>query len=239
MAGRTTVFVSLASLRGLPARAEPRVLLIGPYDPKGGEYTFLAPPLGVWRLAGVLKSRGVDAHVFDPNCCSESAELALTGLLRAGRWDVIGVSTTGMTLPYDLSLAHLAKRLQPTACLVAGGMEATFVPDLVLNLGPFDLVVLGEGEEPLLAIVGRMRQGAGLDGITGTAWRDANGTLQRVSGPALTREALRDSIFQIPYEAMPYQRYWDRLERSQAIGELPVKAEREARLAETRSVRLI
>ena len=30
----------------------PRILLIGPYDPHCGEYTFLAPPLGVWRLAG-------------------------------------------------------------------------------------------------------------------------------------------------------------------------------------------
>src|SRR5579872_3508001 len=28
----------------------PSVLLIGPYDPHCGEYTFLAPPLGVWRL---------------------------------------------------------------------------------------------------------------------------------------------------------------------------------------------
>ena len=28
-----------------------RVLLVGPYDPECGEYTFLAPPLGVWRLA--------------------------------------------------------------------------------------------------------------------------------------------------------------------------------------------
>ncbi len=32
----------------------PRILLVGPYDPHCGEYTFLAPPLGVWRLAGVL-----------------------------------------------------------------------------------------------------------------------------------------------------------------------------------------
>ncbi len=48
----------------------PRFLLIGPYDPHGGEYTFLAPPLGVWRLAGFLRARGVEATVFDPNCCA-------------------------------------------------------------------------------------------------------------------------------------------------------------------------
>jgi hypothetical protein len=37
--------------------SEQHFLLIGPYDPHGGEYTFLAPPLGVWRLAGQLESR--------------------------------------------------------------------------------------------------------------------------------------------------------------------------------------
>ena len=37
----------------------PGVLLVGPYDPHCGEYTFLAPPLGVWRLAGVLEAAGV------------------------------------------------------------------------------------------------------------------------------------------------------------------------------------
>ncbi len=41
------------------ALADPRFLLIGPYDPHSGEYTFLAPPLGVWRLAGVLQSAGI------------------------------------------------------------------------------------------------------------------------------------------------------------------------------------
>ena len=41
----------------------PRILLIGPYDPLCGEYTFLAPPLGVWRLSGVLESAGVEVKV--------------------------------------------------------------------------------------------------------------------------------------------------------------------------------
>jgi hypothetical protein len=56
---------------------------------------------------------------------------------------------------------------------------------------------------------------------------------------ALSHDALRDAIFQTPYEAMPYRAYWDRLERSYRVSALPAKAEREARLAELRSVRLI
>ncbi len=217
----------------------PSVLLIGPYDPHCGEYTFLAPPLGVWRLAGVLASRGAHAEVFDPNCCSLPPRRALERLLGLRDWDLIGVSTTGMTLRYDLELAHLARRLAPRAVLAAGGMEATFRPELMFELGPFDLVVLGEGERPLTEIVARLRQGTPLDGVAGTVQRLPDGTMRRWPQRALTREELREAIFSTPYERMPYAAYWSRLERAYRIGQLPTKAAREASLAEVRSVRLI
>lgn len=217
----------------------PNVLLIGPYDPHCGEYTFLAPPLGVWRLAGVLESAGVTVRVFDPNSCTEPPRRALEREILRRPWDIIGVSTTGMTLRFDLELAHLARRLAPKALLVAGGMEATFRPDLMFRLGPFDRVVLGEGERPLLEMVARLRAGASLGGISGTAERGADRQCLRLPQRALAREELRDAIFATPYERMPYRAYWERLESAYRVGALPMKAAREALLAEIRSVRLI
>src|ERR1700746_165712 len=217
----------------------PNVLLIGPYDPHCGEYTFLAPPLGVWRLAGVREAAGVTARVFDPNCCAEPVQRALERELLRCPWDVIGVSTTGMTLRYDLELAHLARRLSPRALLIAGGMEATFRPELMLRRGPFDRGVLGEGERPLLELATRLRSGAALGGISGTAERGADGQCLRLPQRALEREELRAAIFSTPYARMPYAAYWERLEKAYRVGALPTKAAREARLAEIRSVRLI
>ena len=217
----------------------PSVLLIGPYDPHCGEYTFLAPPLGVWRLAGVLDQAGIRTKVFDPNCCREAPQRALERELLAGAWDIVGVSTTGMTLRFDLELAHIVRRMSPRALIVAGGMEATFRPDLVFELGPFDLIVLGEGERALLDLVARIREGRPLGGISGTAERTADGRILSLPQRALSREELRDAIFSIPYEKMPYTAYWERLEAAYRLGALPSKAAREARLAEIRSVRLI
>ena len=217
----------------------PRILLIGPYDPLCGEYTFLAPPLGVWRLAGVLEAAGAEAKVFDPNCCAGPPGHALEREILGCPWDVIGVSTTGMTLRFDLELAHLARRLAPRALLVAGGMEATFRPELMFRLGPFDCVVLGEGERPLLELVRRLRSGESLRGVTGTAERAADGECLRMPQQALDRAQLRDAIFRTPYEKMPYSTYWERLEAAYRVGAVPTKAAREARLAEIRSVRLI
>src|ERR1700676_4275414 len=217
----------------------PRVLLIGPYDPHCGEYTFLAPPLGVWRLAGVLTAAGVETKVFDPNCCREAPQRALERELLGGDWDIVGVSTTGMTLRYDLELAHIVRRMAPRAVIVAGGMEATFRPDLMFELGPFDLVVLGEGEHPLLELASRVRQRQPLGGITGTAERNKDGRIITMPQHALTREELRDAIYSTPYDKMPYSPYWERLEPAYRVGALPSKAAREAHLAEIRSVRLI
>ncbi|TLY57336.1 MAG: hypothetical protein E6K52_14680, partial [Gammaproteobacteria bacterium] len=217
----------------------PRILLIGPYDPHCGEYTFLAPPLGVWRLAGVLQSAGFHAEVFDPNCCAGPPQRALERELLRVTWDVIGVSTTGMTLKFDLELAHLARRIAPGAQLVAGGMEATFRPELMFELGPFDRVVLGEGERPLLELASRLRSGQPLGGIAGIAERMADGTILKLPQRALDHAELRDAIFSTPYERMPYEAYWERLENAYRVGALPTKAAREAQLAEIRSVRLI
>ncbi len=145
----------------------PSALLIGPYDPHCGEFTFLAPPLGVWRLAGVLEAAGIETKVFDPNCCREPPQRALERELLSGAWDIVGVSTTGMTLRFDLELAHIVRRVTPEAFIVAGGMEATFRPELMFELGPFDLIVLGEGERPLLDLVARRR---GAPGISLSDW---------------------------------------------------------------------
>ena len=222
-----------------PAINSPRVLLIGPYDPHCGEYTFLAPPLGVWRLAGVLQKSGAHVRVFDPNCVTDAPQVALERELCSGEWDVVGVSTTGMTLRFDLELAHLTRKLAPRALLVAGGMEATFRPELMFELGPFDLVVLGEGEHPLLEIVARLRDGRPMGGVAGTAERARGGGVLRLHQSSLDHDELRDAIFTTPYEDMPYEAYWQRLEAAYRVGALPSKAAREARLAEIRSVRLI
>lgn len=212
---------------------------MGPYDPHCGEYTFLAPPLGVWRLAGVLAKHGVDVKVFDPNCCVGPPDRALEREILRESWDVIGVSTTGMTLKFDLELAHLARRLAPKAFMVAGGMEATFRPELMFELGPFDRVILGEGERPLLEIATRLRNEQSLGGIVGTVERRADGSLLKLQQPAMNHDQLRDAIFTTPYEIMPYEAYWERLEAAYRVGGLPTKAAREAALAEIRSVRLI
>jgi radical SAM superfamily enzyme YgiQ (UPF0313 family) len=188
---------------------------------------------------GHLDANGVDAEVFDPNCCTRPVLTELEELLRDGPWDLIGVSTTAMTLRYDLQLVHFARKILPSAIYVAGGMEATFNPERVFSLAPFDLIVLGEGEKPLVQIAQRLERGADLQVIPGTAVRSNDGKVVRFAQKALDSRELAEAIASTPYDRMPYDAYWQRLESAYRVGTLPFKADREARLAEIRSVRLI
>lgn len=226
-------------IEGRPATSQPAsILLVGPYDPHCGEYTFLAPPLGVWRLCGYLNDHGHHAEVFDPNNCAGDPLTEFREVLRSCDWDIIGSSTTGMTLRYDLELCSAAKIVHPESLLVAGGMEATFAPDVVSRLGGFDLVILGEGEKPMLDIANRLQRGEALFGVPSTAVPLKNGDIHRIHGYALNYDEFRDAAMRTPYRQMPFEDYWQRLESAYAIDELPEKAAREARLSEIRSVRV-
>jgi radical SAM superfamily enzyme YgiQ (UPF0313 family) len=108
----------------------------------------------------------------------------------------------------------------------------------MFNLGSFDLVALGEGEKPLLELMRRLTAGTSLVGIPGTAAPDASGSVVRIPQVALEPEELSAAVFATPYADMPYSDYWLKLEAAYRVGKLPVKADREARLAEIRSVRL-
>ena len=104
----------------------------------------------------------------------------------------------------------------------------------------FDLVVLGEGERPLLDIAGAAARGSTPRAASrGTAERVATARSCSCRSGRSSATDLRDAIFSTPYEKMPYAAYWDRLESAYQLGALPSKAAREAHLAEIRSVRLI
>ena len=93
-------------------------------------------------------------------------------------------------------------------------MEATFSPELVGRLAGLDLIILGEGEKPLLEIASRLQAGEPLMGIESTAVPMLDGTVHRVHGYALAGDEFREAVLGTPYHEMPYRDYWDRLEKA-------------------------
>ena len=81
--------------------------------------------------------------------------------------------------PLVYKLAQEVRRAFPGVLLVLGGEHGTAVPEHALTASPFDVVVLGEGEETFLELVQKVDRDEDWRGIEGIAWVDEAGTFQR------------------------------------------------------------
>jgi B12-binding domain/radical SAM domain protein len=76
-------------------------------------------------------------------------------------------------------LGWLRERSGARAIHLAGGPHASAAPEEVLRAG-FDVVVVGEGEETLPALLARLEADQGLDGLPGLAWLE-DGRMRRTA----------------------------------------------------------
>lgn len=190
-----------------------KALLLAPYaggeglDREGKifkERVFPAPALGVHHIASHLRRHGVPCDVLDPNLQYPRLEEQLA----RENYDVIGFSMNHQTLENDLGLVHLAQKKSPGSLLLAGGIEATFNPQQVFGHAPIEIVVLGEGEVPMLEIC----RGTEWNRIPGLYIRQGEGFRFTGHRPALTREEFSRSVLGLDFEQIPYPLYWSSLE---------------------------
>lgn len=176
----------------------------GEYGAKG---MFLAPPLGIHRLSGFLrKYGGIEVSVLDPHIEDIEEELSTTN------YDIIGFSIYHLTLENDLSLAYLCKKKSPQSLLIAGNEEATFNSIEILENSPIDVIVLGEGEKPLLQVIKPQGKGTILDtygGIKGLIIKENRSIYRTGYNQPLSNEEFEAATMSIEFERMPYQKYWD------------------------------
>ncbi len=143
------------------------------------------PPLGLAYIAGAIKDAGLPYTVIDGtgealDAISRypgRADLMVQGLSFEEiarripeRTRVIGLSCMFSALwPLTRDLAARIRARFPDAILVLGGEHATAVPELVLRTSPFDIVVLGEGEETLVRLVRAVSDGRHWQDLPGIA----------------------------------------------------------------------
>jgi len=168
-----------------------RILLVGPItDFSAGEKNWAAPPLGVHRIAAYLIACGHYAEVWDCNIHKD-----LEGKIKQG-WDIIGFSSLQATIHNDIKAMWMAHELCPKALLVVGGLEATLNPMDFIDNAPINIVILAEGEEPLLYLANDMPYSS-IDGII----------IKKDARP-VTDQKLWEYWNCIDFTRLGYQEYW-------------------------------
>ncbi len=187
-----------STLVNLP-KGKRNILLIGPHTELAfAERSFMAPALGVIRLAGYLNKKGHYAESFEPNLPMLTNEGPfLEEVLKSKKWDIIGFSTLEETFIHDIQNMQLAEKICPDAIFVAGGIEAQFNYQNVLDKTPCKIVIISEGEKSLLALA----NGEKIDNIPGIVFKN--------SSVPLDQHTFDFATSAIEWEELPYEKYWD------------------------------
>src|SRR5215470_5973152 len=178
------------------------------------------PPLGLAYIAATLKAEGYAYRVIDATGEAldvvrpypDRDDFMVQGLSNEevvermpATTDVVGVGCMFSTLwPLTARLAETVRRRFPHALMVLGGEHGTAVPEHVLAVSPFDVVVLGEGEETFVELLRARAGGRPLAEVKGLAYRE--GTRVVKTGLAPRRKDV-DAIPLPDWESFPIEAY--------------------------------
>jgi radical SAM superfamily enzyme YgiQ (UPF0313 family) len=186
------------------------------------------PPLGLAYVAGTLRESGFDYRVVDGtgealdavSPYPDRGDFMVQGLTLdeiVARidpdTDVVGISCMFSTLwPLTNRVAHAVREKFPAALLVLGGEHGTAVPEHVLATSPFDVVVLGEGEDTFVELLRARAAGRPPGEVKGIAFRE-HGRVVTTGLSARRRDV--DTIPLPDWDSFPIREY---VERHQSNG---------------------
>ena len=113
-----------------------------------------------------------DVRILDFMACRHSWRQRLAEVLAEYRPDLIGMYISTPYFPAACSVAAEAKRLDPQLPILAGGHHPTLSPDEVIAVREFDMLIIGEGEKPVVQLLDTMAAGAPLAEVPGLWWRE-------------------------------------------------------------------
>lgn len=102
-------------------------------------------PLGILYIASFLESKGYKCGVIDANAMALSENEVIRKIFEISPL-AIGISANAFTYRAALSYARQIKRINPAMPVILGGPQPTAAPELCLEEGFVDAVVVKEGE---------------------------------------------------------------------------------------------
>jgi radical SAM superfamily enzyme YgiQ (UPF0313 family) len=172
-------------------------------------------PLGILSLGAVLERCGITPVIVDLNRlyydCLRSDEYGrgeIDFCAYAARYfespdfDLYGFSTICSSYPLTLRIATEVKRRHPTSTIVLGGPQASVVDVPTMKSFPcVDLIVRGEAEDTLVAVLEALDGGSRFDPVPGITFRSGSEILRN---PNASPIADLDSLPFPAFDLYPY-----------------------------------
>ncbi|GBD97289.1 MAG TPA: B12-binding domain-containing radical SAM protein [Nitrospirae bacterium] len=132
-------------------------------------------PLAILSLGAYLEQHGIEVEYFDERIHRKERFRELVSRKPL----LVGLSTmTCFQIKNTLSLAKIARKINPGIPLVWGGTHPSMMAGQTLESGLVDFVVKGEGEQTLLELVQALQEGKKeFSGISGLGWKQDGGNV--------------------------------------------------------------
>lgn len=171
--------------------------------PRETNVTGCYPPLGLAYVAAALRRAGHDVGILDAEALGlGNAELPDRLPAEAA---IVGFTATTLGWPAARAAAAAVRARLPHALLVIGGPHVTAFPADTLEASVFDVGVVGDGEETMVAIAGRHERGAPPDDLPGCVTRRPDGGIRANLPPPWIRDL--DALPFPALDLLPMEKY--------------------------------
>lgn len=165
----------------------------------GGDLVRSAEHVGLGLIAAFLRNKGYQVRIIEIRNGEKETEFKE---LFAEAFDVIGFTTTCITLGYVLNAAEAIKKKRNWVKIVLGGHMATFSGEDILRCFPqVDYIIAGEGEITFYELAKTLANRTSLKNVKGLIYRE-NGQVIKNPGRELIENlddlpfAARDQFLQ-------------------------------------------
>lgn len=178
------------------------ILLVNPnFNPQMQSYSRISGlPLGLLSIATYLNKHSYNARVVDRFLDHTDLE----ELCKAFHPDIVGVALIGnVTILDTMEIGRFFHRKKiPVA---VGGPHASVIPELILEDGCADFVIIGEGEQTWLELVQALERSDGPGKVKGLVYTDGNGDiLYTEDRPFMDLSLLGPTDFSLLQDIKPY-----------------------------------
>ncbi len=138
----------------------------------------------------VAKSGRHGATILDFAFHRANWEARLRARIESYEPDIIGIYVSTPYFPSARKVAAEIKRIRPGLRVLAGGHHATLAPEQVIADGSIDMLIVGEGELPVLELLDTLERGGDLHQVPGLWWKDGDAVHKQEKGPLLPAERI-------------------------------------------------
>ena len=131
-------------------------------------------PQGLLSIATMLEQKNFSVKIFDCRlhliCSAERLEKDLRREIRATKL-CVGISVLTFQIGMALQISEMVKQENPNLLVVFGGYHPTLYPEQTVADPLVDMVVVGEGEYPLMSLAEVLELDGDLSSVDSLVWK--------------------------------------------------------------------